>query len=290
LSKDATSHVKYQHLLTIGAGGVLGAASRFAFSGHFSPATATLVVNVLGSILLGFLIYNSEYLGYVTPRIRMFFGIGFLGSFTTFSTFAVQTFQMPPLAASLNILENIVLAIAGIFAGRGLVIYLTGLKEGRFDLPLPGTITTLFKRRYVNHMAYAIAGLSILMFFPAMTGSMAVSSEMLLVGTGGFAGAALRFLVSGAIPRVGEIPAGTLAVNVIGSFVLAVLTFSSASGSLTYLVSIGVLGSFTTFSTFAYESFRLLEEGEKKYSLLNIILNLGICMAGVMTAYLIVGQ
>jgi CrcB protein len=55
-------------------------------------------------------------------------------------------------------------------------------------------------------------------------------------------------------------------------------------------VSIGVLGSFTTFSTFAYESFRLLEEGEKKYSLLNIVLNLGICMAGVMTAYLITGQ
>jgi CrcB protein len=290
LSKDAASHVKYHHLLIIGAGGVLGAASRFALSGHFSPATATLAVNVIGSILLGFLIYNSEYLGYVAPRTRMFLGIGFLGSFTTFSTFAVQTFQMPPLTASLNILGNILLAVAGVFAGRGIAIYLSRLKDRRSGFHLPGTMMMLLKGRHVDRMVYGITGLSILMLFPAVTGSMAVSTELLLVGTGGFAGATLRFLVSGAIPKVGEIPAGTLAVNVIGSFVLAVLTFSSASGSITYLVSIGVLGSFTTFSTFAYESFRLLEEGEKKYSLLNIVLNLGICMAGVMTAYLITGQ
>ncbi len=289
MSKDAASHVKYR-LLTIGAGGVLGAASRFVLSGHFSPATATLAVNVIGSILLGFLIYNSEYLGYVAPRTRMFLGIGFLGSFTTFSTFAVQTFQMPPLTASLNILGNILLAVAGVFAGRGVVIYLNRLKDRRIGFHLPDTMMALLKGRHVDRMVYGIAGLSILMLFPAVTEIMAVSTELLLVGAGGFAGATLRFLVSGAIPKIGEIPVGTLAVNVIGSFVLAILTFSSASGSITYLVSIGVLGSFTTFSTFAYESFRLLEESEKKYSLLNIVLNLGICMAGVLTAYLITGQ
>ena len=269
---------------------MLGATSRFALSGYFSPATGTLVVNVLGSILLGFLLYNSEYLGYATPRARMFFGIGFLGSFTTFSAFALQTFQMPPLTASLNILENIVLAVAGVFAGRGVVIYIIGLKERRFFSPLPGTMATLLKGRHAGHMAYGIAGLSILILFPATEGGHTMCTELLLVGTGGFAGATLRFLVAGAIPRVGEIPTGTLTVNVIGSFVLAALTFSSVSGSMTYLVSIGVLGSFTTFSTFAYESFRLLEEGERNYSLLNIILNLGMCMVGVMAAYLIFGQ
>ena len=290
MSKEATFYQKSQPLLIIGSGGVLGATSRFALSGYFSPATGTLVINVLGSILLGFLLYNSEYLGYVTPKARMFFGIGFLGSFTTFSAFALQTFQMPPLTASLNILENVFLAVAGVFAGRGIVIYLTDLKEKRFVFPFPGTMANLLKGRHVGHMAYGIAGLSILILFPAMAGSLAVSTELLLVGTGGFAGAVFRFLVSGAIARVGEIPTGTLTVNVIGSFVLAAITFSSVSGSMTYLVSIGVLGSFTTFSTFAYESFRLLEEGERKYSLLNIILNLGMCMAGVMAAYLIFGQ
>lgn len=290
MSKEATFQEKCQPLLIIGTGGVLGATSRFALSGYFSPATGTLVVNVLGSILLGFLLYNSEYLGYVTPKARMFFGIGFLGSFTTFSAFALQTFQMPPLAASLNILGNTVLAVAGVFAGKGIVIYLTGLKERRLFFPLPDTMATLLKGRHAGHMAYGVAGLSILILFPAMEGGYTMSTELLLVGTGGFAGATLRFLVAGAIPRVGGIPTGTLAVNVIGSFVLAALTFSSVSGSMTYLVSIGVLGSFTTFSTFAYESFRLLEEGERKYSFLNIILNLGVCMAGVMAAYLIFGQ
>jgi len=289
LSKEATFQERCQSLFVIGAGGVLGATIRFAFSGHFSPATATLLVNVLGSILLGFLLYNSEYLGYVTPKAKMFFGIGFLGSFTTFSTFAVQTFQMPPLDASLNIIENIVLTVAGVFMGRGIVIYLTDLKDKRFVFPLPGTLTTLLKGRHVGHMVYGIAGLSVLILFPSMAGSLAVSTQLLLVGTGGFAGAVLRFLVAGAIPRVREIHTGTLTVNVIGSFVLAALTFSSVSGSMTYLVSIGVLGSFTTFSTFAYESFRLLEEGEKKYSLLNIVLNLGMCMAGVIAAQLIFG-
>lgn len=91
------------------------------------------MVNVLGSILLGFLIYNSEYLGYVAPRARMFLGIGFLGSFTTFSTFAVQNFQMPLLNASLNILGNILLAVAGVFAGRGVVIWPQG-QEIRLSL------------------------------------------------------------------------------------------------------------------------------------------------------------
>ncbi|MCQ6963186.1 fluoride efflux transporter CrcB [Methanolobus chelungpuianus] len=117
-----------------------------------------------------------------------------------------------------------------------------------------------------------------------------MTSGLLLVGAGGFAGAVLRFLVSGAIPKAGEIPAGTLAVNTIGSFALALITFSSVSDSLIYLLSIGVLGSFTTFSTFAYESFRLMEQGEAKYSLLNITLNLAMCMTGVMAAYLFTGH
>lgn len=115
----------------IGAGGFLGAISRYIIAGLFEPAPSTLVVNVLGSILLGFLMYNSEYLGYVSPRTRMFFGIGFLGSLTTFSTFTVQTFQMTLPGAAFNIFSNLALTLAGVFAGRGIVIYLLRKKEGR---------------------------------------------------------------------------------------------------------------------------------------------------------------
>jgi CrcB protein len=114
----------YTDFLTVGAGGALGAMSRYLLSGQFPAISATLMVNVLGSILLGFLMYNPEYLGYVSPKKRMFFGIGFLGSFTTFSTFAVQSFQMNIPGSLLNISLNLLLTIAGVFAGRGIVIYI----------------------------------------------------------------------------------------------------------------------------------------------------------------------
>ncbi|WP_394698096.1 fluoride efflux transporter CrcB [uncultured Methanolobus sp.] len=121
-------------LLTIGVGGFFGAISRFMMAGQLGPASGTLVVNVLGSILLGFLMYNSEYLGYVSPRIRMFFGIGFLGSLTTFSTFTVQTFQMPLIEAAFNVIANVLLTLGGVFAGRGIVVYIVKKGEGRSGL------------------------------------------------------------------------------------------------------------------------------------------------------------
>ncbi|MDK2948673.1 MAG: fluoride exporter [Methanolobus sp.] len=117
-------------LITIGMGGFFGAISRFLIAGYFTSASGTLVVNVLGSILIGILMYSSEYLGIVSPRTRMFVGIGFCGSLTTFSTFMVQTFQMQLAEAAFNILANIILTLAGIFAGRALVIYLMRRREG----------------------------------------------------------------------------------------------------------------------------------------------------------------
>nr|WP_321431329.1 fluoride efflux transporter CrcB [uncultured Methanolobus sp.] len=111
-------------------GGFLGAISRYLVAGYFAPAPGTLVVNVLGSILLGFLMYSSEYLGIVSPRTRMFFAIGFCGSLTTFSTFTVQTFQMQLAEAAFNIFANVILTLAGIFTGRALVFYLIKRREG----------------------------------------------------------------------------------------------------------------------------------------------------------------
>ncbi len=99
-------------------------------AGQLEPASATLLVNVLGSILLGFLMYNSEYLGYVSPRTRLFFGIGFLGSMTTFSTFAVQTFQMSFIEAVFNVLAHLLLTLGGVFTGRGIIVYIVKRRGG----------------------------------------------------------------------------------------------------------------------------------------------------------------
>ena len=131
---DNSSIGRALELLTIGAGGFFGAISRFLIAGQLEPASGTLVVNVLGSILLGFLMYNSEYLGYVSPRTRMFFGIGFLGSLTTFSTFTVQTFQMPLIGAAFNIIANVLLTLAGVFTGRGIVVYIVKRRGGSTGL------------------------------------------------------------------------------------------------------------------------------------------------------------
>lgn len=122
------------------------------------------------------------------------------------------------------------------------------------------------------------------MFFPPVLG------KLLLVGTGGFIGASLRYAVSSRVPKIRSIPAGTLTVNILGSIVLALLTLSSEPESMVYLVNIGMLGSFTTFSTFAYETFRLLEEGENLSFFLNIFLNVTLCLAGVSVAYLVLNM
>lgn len=110
--------------------------------------------------------------------------------------------------------------------------------------------------------------------------------ELFLIGTGGFIGASLRYTVSSRMPKIRNIPAGTLTVNLLGSIILALLTFSSEPESVIYLVNIGILGSFTTFSTFAYETFRLLEEGKNVSFFLNIFLNIMLCLLGVSIAYL----
>ncbi|KYC50954.1 MAG: camphor resistance protein CrcB [Candidatus Methanofastidiosum methylothiophilum] len=100
---------------------------------------------------------------------------------------------------------------------------------------------------------------------------------LLLVGIGGFIGAILRYLVSGWVQNgISYFPLGTLSVNVIGSFFLSVILYLTEnkgvfSEETRIFLTIGMLGAFTTMSTFSYESFRLLEGKETLYLSINII-------------------
>jgi len=102
---------------------------------------------------------------------------------------------------------------------------------------------------------------------------------VLLAGAGGALGAVLRYLVSGIYPVCRDIPTGTLLVNFTGSTILSMITFGA--NPLPYFADAGILGGFTTFSTFSYESFRLLERKEFRVFGANVILSLLLCGAGV---------
>jgi CrcB protein len=105
------------------------------------------------------------------------------------------------------------------------------------------------------------------------------------VGLLGGAGALARFLVDGAIAgRVGrDFPYGTLAVNLSGALLLGVLAGAVSSDETTRLLGTGLLGAYTTFSTWALESHRLAEEGEGGLGALNfaVSLALGIAIAWI---------
>lgn len=89
--------------------------------------------------------------------------------------------------------------------------------------------------------------------------------DLLAVGAGGFLGAAGRYMVGRMVNRFwwGDFPLGTFIVNVLGSFTLGLLVahpYFAASlynGSIRLALGLGFMGSFTTFSTFMYESFNL---------------------------------
>jgi CrcB protein len=110
-----------------------------------------------------------------------------------------------------------------------------------------------------------------------------------LTGIGGFTGVPLRFIVSSITPQIKNI-AETLTVDLLWNIVLAFLTFSSELESMVYLVNIGIIGSFTTFSTSAYETFKLLEEGENLSFFLSISWTFMLCLRGSLVYLVLVSR
>ena len=113
-------------ILMVAAGGALGAVARYGLGGWvqgFSPTSfplGTLVVNVLGSFLLGFAFYFLEGLA-LSAETRSMVTIGFLGAFTTFSTFsyeAIVLFQGGEWTrGGLYVGSSVVLGLVGVAAG-----------------------------------------------------------------------------------------------------------------------------------------------------------------------------
>ena len=103
--------------------------------------------------------------------------------------------------------------------------------------------------------------------------------KYLFIALGGAIGAVLRFSVSTLFysPQ-GDFPWGTLVVNLIGSFALALFLGWSGSQhhSWNFFLAIGLLGAFTTFSTFSMETFLLFKMSKAGLAILNMVANMGL--------------
>ena len=111
--------------------------------------------------------------------------------------------------------------------------------------------------------------------------------RVLAIAGGGALGAVLRYWVSsGTHALLGRgFPYGTLVVNVLGSFAIGFLFVlflerMTLSGEWRAGILVGVLGAFTTFSTFSIETLNLLEEGAHLKASLNVALSVALCLAG----------
>ena len=105
--------------------------------------------------------------------------------------------------------------------------------------------------------------------------------EWLLIAVAGAFGASLRYIVESAVStRFDAFPAGTLVVNLTGSFVLGLLTglalYHGVGGAPREVLGTGFVGAYTTFSAFSLETAALIEDGETRLALANV----GVSLAG----------
>jgi len=121
--------------------------------------------------------------------------------------------------------------------------------------------------------------------------SMLLRHPYLLAGLGGAIGSVGRVMMTNLITRwMGdEFPFGTIVVNITGAILMGLLAGYSASdpGKLIFspaartFLMIGVLGGYTTFSSFSLQTFLLLEQGNLSGALLNVLLSVVLCVAGI---------
>jgi len=115
-------------LLLIGAGGFLGAIARYSVGGYvngllerFGFHYGTMFVNIVGCLLIGLISGLAESKEILTAEIRMLVIVGFLGAFTTFSAFGLETFRLIDnamvLKAFLNVAGQVVFGLLAVWFG-----------------------------------------------------------------------------------------------------------------------------------------------------------------------------
>lgn len=114
------------------------------------------------------------------------------------------------------------------------------------------------------------------------------------VGLGGFVGSICRYLI-GLLPvrSASEFPIATLLINIAGAFVLSLITAVAAKNNAisprtVLMLKVGICGGFTTFSTFAYESFSLFSSGMSLMAVIYILTSVIFSVLAVIGGQLLV--
>lgn len=117
---------RVETLLLVAIGGFVGANARYAVGLVLPGMSGTFVGNVTGSALLGFVLYEAMSTGLLAEETRLVFASGFLSSYTTYSTFALETVQAEPLLGVANVAASYAFGFAAVLAGG----YAASLLEG----------------------------------------------------------------------------------------------------------------------------------------------------------------
>lgn len=220
----------------VAVGAVVGALLRAAQVGlfHGSPL-ATLTVNLVGALVLGAVLGLAPQREWLRPAL----GVGLCGAYTTFSAFAGDALHLGLTRGLALVATSGLLGPLAALAGHRLARRWPGLGVASFALPL------------VTLGVAALRGP-----LPAVD-----PSSLLVVAAGGAAGALLRDAAGAwALARgFGEYPLSTLAVNLVGCLAWGLLA-PRVTGLAALLLVTGLVGGFTTFSTFAVDAVRLVEE------------------------------
>ena len=110
--------------------------------------------------------------------------------------------------------------------------------------------------------------------------------NFLMVGLGGAAGSILRYgmtLLCSALNLSGNV--ATFGVNILGSFLIGLFSSCCREGSLLLLLTVGLCGGFTTFSTFSFQNVRMLQEGRIGAASIYIVATVIVCVAMAWLGY-----
>lgn len=119
-----------QKILVVGLGGFIGASLRYVISKNSSDIFGnqfpygTLIVNILGGLLIGFILELTTFTNFISGDMKLFLTTGIMGGLTTFSTFSYETITFftngSYFLATANIVLNLFLSLLGVIGGKAL--------------------------------------------------------------------------------------------------------------------------------------------------------------------------